>query len=181
MSKTIFVTGGYKSGKSRWAVSYLEKCDNVLYLVTSALPDPDSLHRLEVSNEMNFVKWDVEIGVDGTLTEYVKDHKFVVLDSLAGYTLNRVRILTGGKVDISDDERHEITKQISGEVQDLYDLLAVNGADGIVLSIETGFSIDPGDPMMKLCKQILGAVNQRVANMSSDVYLSVSGIQFKIK
>jgi adenosylcobinamide kinase/adenosylcobinamide-phosphate guanylyltransferase len=105
----------------------------------------------------------------------------VVLDSLAGYTLNRVRILTGGKVDVSDDERHEITKKISGEIQDLYDLLAVNGADGIVLSIETGFSIDPGDPMMKLCKQILGSVNQRVANMSSDVYLSVSGIQFKIK
>ena len=56
MSKTILVTGGAASGKSRWAVSYLAACDYVLYLRTADEVDKDTLGRIEYSNKHNFVE-----------------------------------------------------------------------------------------------------------------------------
>ena len=47
MSKTILITGGAASGKSRWAVSYLAACDYVLYLRTADEVDKDTLGRIE--------------------------------------------------------------------------------------------------------------------------------------
>ena len=47
MSKTILITGGAASGKSRWAVSYFAACDYVLYLRTSDAVDADTMHRIE--------------------------------------------------------------------------------------------------------------------------------------
>lgn len=51
----------------------------------------------------------------------------------------------------------------------------------IIITLETGFSVTPADPAQVAFREILGAVNQRIANMSNEVYLSASGIQFNIK
>ncbi len=51
----------------------------------------------------------------------------------------------------------------------------------LILSLETGFSVCPEKQEQVMFREILGNVNQRIANMCTDVYMSASGIQFKIK
>ena len=74
MSKTILVTGGAASGKSRWAVSYFSACDYELYLCTSDKIDEDTKRRIEYGNKQNFVEWDIVTAADSDPADKIGDH-----------------------------------------------------------------------------------------------------------
>ncbi len=59
MSKSLLITGGAASGKSRWAATYFSACDYVLYLKAGGEVDSDTLRRIEFSNHQNGVEWDI--------------------------------------------------------------------------------------------------------------------------
>lgn len=181
MSKTIVITGGAASGKSRWAVSYLAACDYVLYLRTAEAVDADTMHRIEYSNNQNFVEWDIKTGITSSPAEQITDHKFVIFDSLAAYTSHVMNEMCPDLENISEDKKKEIEKKIIGDVTDMYDKIMVIDGTMITITLETGFSVTPEDKAQAVFREILGNVNQRIANMSNEVYLSASGIQFKIK
>ncbi|MBQ5332409.1 MAG: bifunctional adenosylcobinamide kinase/adenosylcobinamide-phosphate guanylyltransferase [Oscillospiraceae bacterium] len=181
MSKTILVTGGAASGKSRWAVSYLAACDYVLYLRTAESVDPDTMHRIEYSNKQNFVEWDIKTGVKDAPAEAIADHKFVIFDSLAAYTSNIMNEMCPDVTKIDEETKKAIEKKIIADVTEMYDKIMVIDGSMITITLETGFSVTPEDRSQAVFREILGNVNQRIANMSNEVYLSASGIQFKIK
>lgn len=181
MSKTIVITGGAASGKSRWAVSYLAACDYVLYLRTADAVDVDTMHRIEYSNNQNFVEWDIKTGITSSPAEQITDHKFVIFDSLAAYTSLVMNEMCPDLESITEETKKEIEKKIISDVSDMYDKIMVIDGTMITITLETGFSVRPEDKAQAVFREILGAVNQRIANMSNEVYLSASGIQFKIK
>lgn len=181
MSKTIVITGGAASGKSRWAVSYLAACDYVLYLRTADAVDADTMHRIEYSNNQNFVEWDIKTGITSSPAEQITDHKFVIFDSLAAYTSLVMNEMCPDLESITEETQKEIEKKIISDVSDMYDKIMVIDGTMITITLETGFSVRPEDKAQAVFREILGAVNQRIANMSNEVYLSASGIQFKIK
>ena len=181
MSKTIVITGGAASGKSRWAVSYLAACDYVLYLRTADAVDADTMHRIEYSNNQNFVEWDIKTGITSSPAEQITDHKFVIFDSLAAYTSLVMNEMCPDLESITEETKKEVEKKIISDVSDMYDKIMVIDGTMITITLETGFSVRPEDKAQAVFREILGAVNQRIANMSNEVYLSASGIQFKIK
>lgn len=181
MSKTILITGGAASGKSRWAASYLAACDYVLYLRVADAVDADTLQRIEYGNKQNFVEWDIETGVTEAPAELFTDHKFVVFDSLAAYTSHTIKTMCPDISQLDENMKKEIEKKIISDVTEMYDKIMVIDGTMIVITLETGFSVTPENREQTLYREILGAVNQRIANMSNEVYLSASGIQFKIK
>lgn len=63
----------------------------------------------------------------------------------------------------------------------MYDKIMLIDGTMITITLETGFSVTPENHEQAIFREILGNVNQRIANTSHDVYLSASGIQFKIK
>ena len=83
MAKNILITGGAKSGKSRWAVTHFAMYDYVLYLKTSEAVDADTLNRIEYGNKKNFVEWDIVTNGFENPAEKIGDHKFVIFDSLS--------------------------------------------------------------------------------------------------
>ena len=180
MAKIIFITGGAASGKTRWAVSYYEGCDNVLYLCVSPKMDPDILERLNFSNNKHGVEWDIHTDTRD-LKSYVKEHKFVILDNLGAYVSSSMKELCPDISQMNNDLKHQIEKSIIDDVIGVMD--AVKEIDGnlLIVTIETGFSVCPQNDDQVYFREILGTVNQRIANMCTDVYMSASGIQFKIK
>lgn len=181
MSKTLLVTGGAASGKSRWAVSYLAACDYVLYLRTAEAVDPDTMHRIEYSNKQNYVEWDIRTGITDSPAEAIADHKFVIFDSLAAYTSLTINKMCPDITKMDEETKKAIEKKIIGDVTDMYDKIMVIDGSMITITLETGFSVTPESREQAIFREILGNVNQRIANMSNEVYLSASGIQFKIK
>lgn len=180
MARTILVTGGGASGKSRWAISQFEACDNVLYICPGKL-DEDTLNRISYSNNKNYVEWDIRENVTGRPCELFNKHKFAVFDDLSTYT---VRVMEEMCPDISlmnSDMEKQIERRIIDDVMDMYEAMKLMEGDIVIITTETGFSLKPENAVQLARHNILGMVNQRIANASSDVYLSVSGIQFKIK
>jgi len=51
----------------------------------------------------------------------------------------------------------------------------------LILSVEIGMSHIPGSKAQEVYREILGNINQRIANQASEVYLIISGIPAKIK
>lgn len=181
MSKTILITGGAASGKTRWAVSYLAACDNVLYLCTNDKIDDDTNKRIEYNNKHNYVEWDLRTSITEAPAALFEGHKFVIFDSLASYASKTIAKMCPDHSMIDSAKQKEIEKKIIDDITEMYDTIMVMDGNLIVLTVETGFSVTPENPEQRIFREIIGNVNQRIANMSNEVYLSASGIQFKIK
>ena len=181
MSKTILITGGAASGKSRWAVSYLAACDYVLYLRTADAVDKDTMNRIEYSNKQNYVEWDIRTGITENPAEQITDHKFVIFDNLTAYTSLVISQMCPDVSEIDEPTKKAIERKVIDDVTEMYDKIMVIDGNMITITLETGFSVTPENKEQAVFREILGNVNQRIANMSNEVYLSASGIQFKIK
>lgn len=181
MSKVMVITGGAASGKSRWAVSYLEECDNVLYLCTSPEIDADTKKRIEFGNEKNFVQWDIHTGVTEDPAKDFENHKFFIFDNLGSYVSAKIKELCPNVDAMTHDVKKNIEKSIIGDISLMLDKTSMIDGTLIIITTEMGFSVLPDNKEQVAFREILGNVNQRIANLSNEVYLSVSGIQFKIK
>lgn len=181
MGKTYLVTGGSASGKSRWAISYYAHCDNVLYINTSEKLDEDTLHRLDYSNKTHGVKWDV-LNQKKNPANIIKDDKrFYVFDSVPSYTHNMILDMCYDPDHITPEQQKEVEKKVISEITEMMN--RINEIDGnlIIITVETGFSVRPTERFQTAFREILGTVNQRIANTADEVYMSISGIQMKIK
>ena len=180
MARTILVTGGGASGKSRWAISQFAACDNVLYICPSRLDD-DTRNRIEYSNNKNYVQWDIREDVTSEPRTLFNRHKFAVFDDLSAYTVRVMQEMCPDIEQMNSELEKTIEKRIINDVMGMYEEIKLIEGDIVIITLETGFSLEPEDKELLARRTILGVVNQRIANESSDVYLSASGIQFKIK
>ncbi len=181
MAKNILITGGAKSGKSRWAVTHFAMYDYVLYLKTSEAVDADTLNRIEYGNKKNFVEWDIVTNGFENPAEKIGDHKFVIFDSLFDYTERCMKEMCSDISALDENGRKAIERRVIDDVMLMREKIDELGGCMIIITLETGFSVTPTDPWAAEFRRILGAVNQRIANTSDEVYFSASGIQFKIK
>lgn len=181
MSKTILITGGAASGKSRWAVTNFAACDYVLYLRSGGTVDEDTMHRIEYSNNKHGVEWDIVTGATNDPKQYFTDHKFIIFDSLSSYTSSIINEMCDDPASMDEDTRRSIEKRVISDITEMYDHIQEIEGSMIIITLETGFSVTPENRSQAIFREILGNVNQRIANMSDEVYFSASGIQFKIK
>lgn len=181
MSKSILITGGAASGKSRWAATSYSHYDYVLYMRTGEAVDPDTLHRIEYSNNQNGVEWDIIDGVYDAPADKIGDHKFVIFDRLSDYTSVMIERMCPDIGQMTDELMKSIERRVIADIEDMRERIRELNGSMIVITLETGFSVAPTDPNQIAFRKILGSVNQRIANSSDEVYFSASGIQFKIK
>lgn len=180
MANSILITGGAASGKSRFAITHYHSCDYVLYLKAGSELDADIKQRINFENEKQGIQWDIVRFDTPNPAELVGDHKFVIFDSLSSFTAIIINELCGAD-EITDAMKKSIEKTVIERIQQLREKVAENFGSIIIITLETGFSVAPVDKHLATFREILGHVNQRIANTSDDVYFSASGIQFKIK
>lgn len=180
MSNITLITGGAASGKTRWALSYFKTCDNVLIINTSKKLTDETVNRINYICETNGVDWVIENDVTSPC-DSIKDHKFYIFDSLASYTSDTIAKFCPDIDNITKEQKELVRKTVVDNVIEMMRRVDhINGAL-VIITIEPGFSVCPKDKEQMLFREILGAVNQRIANTAHEVYLSASGIQFKIK
>lgn len=181
MAKTTLITGGAASGKSRWAATYFSGCDYVLYLRTYKEVDTDTMKRIDYDNKLHLVEWDIKTDVYSEPVKLFTDHKFVIFDDLTDYTNAVINEMCPDIEKITYELTKEIEKKIIKDITDMYDGIAEIDGSMVIITMEPGFSVTPNSTAQKAFRDILGNVNQRIANISDEVYLSASGIQFRIK
>lgn len=181
MANSILITGGAASGKARFAVTSFAAFDYVLYLRAGEEFDADILHRIEFSTRKNGVEWDVVRMLTAEPTAVVADHKFVIFDSISAYTRLVMKEMCQSEADLTEDMKKLIEKRVISDVLATRDKVVENHGSIIIITLETGFSIRPANPAMATYRDIVGRVNQRIANSCDEAYFSASGIQFRIR
>ncbi len=181
MTKSILITGGASSGKARFAVTEFKAFDNVLYLRVGEELDADIAHRIEYGAHQYDVEWCVVHKQTADLAGEVREHKFAILDSVSAYTRFIMGEMFPNEEELSDDMKKQVEKRVIDGITAMRDKISENNGRIIIITIETGFSIIPSDKRAAAYRDILGRVNQRIANSCDEAYFSASGIQFKIK
>lgn len=180
MSRKYLITGGANSGKARWAISYFSHCSNVAFITSNSDMEDDLKKRLEISNEQNGVQWDI-IRHDGKPADIIDgNHSFYIFDGLPEYTLSVLGIGSDND-EVTKEQAAEVKARVINDIKEMIEKAESVGADIIIITLETGFSVVPPKSAQEAFRDILCAVNQRIANISDEVYLSVSGIQLQIK
>lgn len=180
MSKINMVTGGVASGKSRWAATYFAACDNVLYMCVRDELDKEVADRIKWNCDHRSTEWVIKCGftLDDAETER---HKFFIFDDVASYTSRYIGALGLSEADMTAYKKKEVQTGIINDITALISRVQVREGNMIIITSEMGFSPEPVSIEQRFFRDVLGGVNQRISNVASDVYLSVSGIQTKIK
>ncbi len=172
MRKFIFILGGARSGKSRYAVKLAQGLSRkVVYIATCANPDGEMKKRIMLHKSSRPRYWkliEAAKDVNSVLNKLKNKYNVVIIDCL-GLLLSN--LLAGGLKD---------SKILEG-LKALAQCISKSKTVIIVVSNEVGGGIVPENPLARRFRDMLGLANQMFAQEADEVILMQSGIPLKIK
>lgn len=172
MAKLIFVTGGARSGKSRFAVKLAKQLASKVTFVATAIPrDEEMRERIRQHQKDRPAHWrlvEEEKNLSLVLSQLDASCELVVIDCLSFLISNLL---------LDNTEEDNIIKQvreIAGKVLHLRPTF-------IVVSNEVGYGVVPATRLGRSFRDICGRANQIMAEQAQEVYLMISGIPLRIK
>jgi adenosylcobinamide kinase/adenosylcobinamide-phosphate guanylyltransferase len=171
-NKTIFITGGARSGKSAFAEKLAaDRAGRRAYLATAQALDAEMVARIEHHRRRRGDSWDTfeePLAVAELIGKLNGRYDILLLDCLTLWLSNIIA-------------RHENDGDITSLVGSL--AMAVKAFHGtvIVVSNEVGLGIVPDNPMARRFRDIAGFANQPLAHASDEAYFLAAGIPVKIK
>jgi len=168
----IFVTGGCRSGKSRYALDYANRhFSKKLFLATSEAPDEEMAQRIENHKKVRGPEWQtIEEPVDivNKIKKQGAGSEVILVDCLTLWLYNLLM-------------RWDNDLRIIEETKKLIDSLKKTPTSSILVSNEVGMGIVPADPLSRRYRDLLGTMNQRMAAALDTVIFMVSGIPLFLK
>ncbi len=179
--KMLLITGGARSGKSRYAESLFADERDVVYIATAQIHDEEMRERVRLHQQSRPETWTTFEGMYYLHRAVSEQRKHYLLDCLSILCSNIMFDLTEGLKKIPVDAQEEVERTVCEEIEQLaWNIREIQGRLVIVTN-EVGSSIVPENHVARVYRDILGRVNQRVAALCDEVYLVVCGIPMKIK
>mgnify|MGYP003621119414 CR=1 FL=1 len=170
----IYITGGAKSGKSKFAEKLAFKKEKRVYLATSVPFDPEMKKRVEKHKEQRGKNW-ITIEAYKNLDEVLKKR-------LTKKITNKMKDIYKSDWDsISKKKKKKIERTVFSEVSKILDFNKSYNGDIIIVANEVGMGLVPENPLGRYFRDIAGSMNQIIAGEADEAYLVVSGIPVKIK
>ena len=170
--KLTFVTGGCRSGKSRFALDYANRhFHKKLYLATCEALDEEMAKRIENHKKKRGMDWQtVEEPIE--IAEAIKQHgdrvEVILLDCITLWLSNLLM-------------RQKSDHEVLNETGRLIDTVKQGQASFIFVSNEVGMGIVPIDPLGRRFRDLSGMANQKIAEVVDRVVFMVSGIPMFLK
>jgi adenosylcobinamide kinase/adenosylcobinamide-phosphate guanylyltransferase len=171
LASSLFILGGARSGKSRFAVSGLGARARVTYVATAQAGDDDMAARIARHQAERSPHWTtVEAPYDlvPALSRALASADAVIVDCLTVWVANLM---------LRGDSDEAILK----EAEALAELAAAPRAELRLVSNETGLGVHPPTVDGLRFRDLLGLVNQRVAAAAPRVVMMVAGLPHMLK
>jgi adenosylcobinamide kinase/adenosylcobinamide-phosphate guanylyltransferase len=183
MVRIILVTGGARSGKSRYAASFFDHNQQVAYMATSRIEDEEMQSRVQQHQQSRSPAWKTFEGTYNLsqVTEEEPQMLHYLLDCVSVLTANIMFDMTGTSERIPLELQQKVEDTV---VQELATLIQkITALDGwlVMVTNEVGCSIVPENHVARVYRDILGRVNQRLAALCIEVYLVTCGIPLRLK
>ncbi len=170
--KMILITGGCRSGKSRYALDYANRhFSKKVYLATCEALDEEMAQRIEHHKKMRGPEWQTieePIAIVNEIEEYGDKVEVILLDCITLWLSNLL-------MKWNSDSR------IMDEVERFIDVIKQSQTSLIIVSNEVGMGIVPADPLSRRFRDLSGMISQRIAEVADSVIYMVSGIPMFLK
>lgn len=165
------ITGGARSGKSRYALDLADSFNLKKYFVATAQPlDNEMKTRIEkhkAERKPDWITIEEPLEIAGILSQKSDPQNLMLIDCLALWTSNLLPKF--------DDKSFE---QKSSELAD--SIISFKGSV-ITVTNEVGLGIVPADPQTRLYRDRIGSLNSTIAAVCNTVTMLVCGIPHNIK
>ena len=192
----IFVTGGAKSGKSKFAEEMLLKLNNGnqknIYLATSLVFDEEMKEKVRLHKKRRKNEWftvETYKNFKNKLYNFFENNDKIKNNLLVDCLTNMITniIFENQNIDWNNFERKlyiQTLKKLNKNVENSVDeLLNITNQfeNTVIVSNELGMGLVPSYPLGRYFREIAGKMNPIVAEKADEVYFVVSGIPMKIK
>ena len=194
--RLIFVTGGAKSGKSKFAEEMLLKLNNGkqknIYLATSLIFDEEMKEKIRLHKKRRKNDWftvETYKNFENELNNFFENNDKIKNNMLVDCLTNMITniIFENKNIDWDNFEKkmyiqtlEKLNKNVENSVNKL--LNVTNEFENVIIvSNELGMGLVPSYPLGRYFREIAGKMNQIVAEKADEVYFVVSGIPMKIK
>lgn len=171
MIKTVLITGGARSGKSRFAMTFGEPFPQKAFLATALPSDEEMRERIEKhqrERDPSYVTFDTPRELPQVLAEVMPQFGFVLVDSLALWLSN---ILMNTRR-LSDGEQ---------KIESLLRVLEARATFLVLVSDEVGMGLVPESKLGRDFQDLQGMLNQGVSRLADEVVFMVSGVPLWLK
>lgn len=173
----IFILGGARSGKSRFAQELAAKPGKrVLFVATGEALDEEMSARIESHKRVRPSTWrtlEAPNNVAGALKNEMGDAQVVIIDCLT--------LLVSNLLGEEEPEADTLEKKVNGEIENLVKFMKKTKAKFIVVSNELGLGVVPVYASGRVYRDALGLANQMLARHADKVYFMVAGIAIPLK
>ncbi len=171
--KVVFITGGARSGKSRFALTKASLAPGrKVFIATAEAVDLEMKERIERHRADRGAEWETceePLRVSKAIKEMSDEYDVLVLDCLTIWLSN---VMQSGS---------DVTREIEDLVRAIKGFRDDSSARLFIVSNEVGMGIVPVNEMARKFRDLAGMLNQKVAEVSEEVYWTVAGIPVKIK
>lgn len=173
MGEVILVTGGTRSGKSRFAESLCEGFGTpLLYLATATAGDREMEERIARHQTRRGAGWvtvEAPRDIEGHILSPPPGTRGILLDCLTLWLTNLL---------FCSGERPE---PVLARVEALVELFPRLPLPLVIVTNEVGYGIVPESPLGRLFRDLAGEANRIVAQRSDQVHLVVCGIPLRLR
>ncbi|MDD5127480.1 MAG: bifunctional adenosylcobinamide kinase/adenosylcobinamide-phosphate guanylyltransferase [Dehalococcoidales bacterium] len=182
-SKTILITGGARSGKSTFAQELAQESPPpVLFVATAEARDEEMRLRIKKHQKDRPTGWQTLEAPQDTgeqIRRNASTARTIIVDCitlLVSNVLQQYSDAAGEQVDESAAE-----KAVNAEIGGLLTAIQAVPATFILVTNEVGLGLVPSNKLGRVYRDLLGKVNQKLAQHANEVYLMVSGIPVPVK
>ena len=170
MARIILVTGGQRSGKSVFAEKLaLQLSEHPTYLATARIMDKEMENRVAIHKERRKDVWrNIEAPLYADEITF-EEKEIVLIDCLTLWATNWFF------------EKKEDIKSAASAIKSQIGYLHEKAATFIIVTNEVGLGGVSSNSMQRKFADLQGEINQYVASMAEEVYMTISGIPIKIK
>jgi adenosylcobinamide kinase/adenosylcobinamide-phosphate guanylyltransferase len=185
MGRIILVTGGARSGKSRYAEQLAADLGaNIAYIATAKALDPEMEDRIAQHRRQRPAAWrtfEAPVSPSAIIAAEGGQYAGILLDCLTVMITNRMLAHVIDWDNPAIAQLHAVESDVMAEIEAIIDATAGSDATVMAVTNEVGYGIVPLSPLARFFRDCAGRVNQRMAAAASEVFLVVSGIPMRIK
>jgi adenosylcobinamide kinase/adenosylcobinamide-phosphate guanylyltransferase len=165
-----YITGGTRSGKSRYAQNLaLELSNNPIYLATARHWDNDFEKRIQRHMADRDERWE-SIEEEKYLSTINLENRVVVVDCVTLWLTN-----------FFADDKYTNEEETLKQIKDEFDKLVRINATFIIISNEIGMGMHADTEVGRKFADLQGWINQYIAQKSDKAILMASGLPITLK
>ncbi len=184
MSKITLVTGGARSGKSRYAERAMGSSGKCIAYLATAIPFDDGMRdriaKHQSDREAHWVTFEYPVRIHEAV-ESLSGFDGVLVDCITVMLNNYLFEKEYDWDRVSHEVIDAIEKKVIVDLRTFIEGLRHHNVDCILVTNEVGSGIVPENRLARLYRDMAGRINQELGSMVDEVILVVCGQSIKIK